>query len=63
MPKYQIPKSPGEFHIRDSYAGSPMIWNGKESKGKIIIPCRDLDHANKVLEMIRSMKNGGEIWV
>lgn len=63
MPKYQIPKQPGEFHIRSSYAGSLMIWNNKKSKGKIIIPCRDIEHANEIMEKLKGIKNGGELWV
>ena len=34
MPKYQIPKSAGQFHIRTSIAGTPIIWNKKKGKGK-----------------------------
>ena len=63
MPKYQIPKSAGEFHIRESMAGTPMVWNGKKSKGKVMISCRDYQHAEEVLAKLRAMKNGGEIWV
>jgi hypothetical protein len=63
MPKYHIPKAAGEFHIRDSKAGTPMVWNGKTSKGKVMISCRDYKHAEEVLEKVQELKNGGELWV
>ncbi len=63
MPKYQIPKSAGEFEIIESKSGLPLIWNRKKGKGKIMIPCRDYEHAEEVLTKLLEMKNGGEIWV
>ncbi len=63
MPKYQIPKSAGQFKILESKAGSPMVWNNKKGRGKVMIPCRDYDHAKQVLEKVTLMKNGGELWV
>ncbi len=63
MPKYHIPKSAGEFQILVSKAGSPMVWNNKKGKGKVMIACRNFEHAQEVLEKVLSMKNGGELWV
>lgn len=65
MPKYSIEKGAGEFRIVTSYAGTPLVWNGKSSKGSIKIPCRDQNHANQVMEKIRAVlkDEGGEIWV
>jgi hypothetical protein len=63
LPKYQIPKSPGEFQIIESYAGTPLIWNHKKGKGKVSIPCRDWDHAEEILEKLKELKKGGELWV
>lgn len=65
MPKYLIPKSPGEFRIVISRAGTPLVCNEKSSKGSIKIPCRDQSHAQEVIEKIRIAvgKGGGEIWV
>jgi len=63
MPRYQIPRAAGEFEIFESKAGSPMVWNRKTGRGKILIPCRDEAHAQEVLEKVSTMKNGGELWV
>lgn len=63
MAIYYIPRSAGEFHIRISKAGNPMVWNGKTSKGKVLIPCRDHKHAEQVLEKLQELKNGGELCV
>lgn len=63
MPRYSIPKSAGEFEIVESKAGTPLIWNRKTGKGKVSIPCRDWDHADEVLEKLKSLPKGGEIWV
>lgn len=65
MPKYQIPKSPGEFRVITSRAGTPLICNDKSSKGGIKIPCRDQNHAQEIIEKIRAIvaEGGGEIWV
>ncbi|SET70526.1 hypothetical protein [Thalassotalea agarivorans] len=63
MPKYQIPKSPGEFEIVESKSGTPLIWNRKNGKGKVSIPCRNWSHAEEVLEKLNDLKKGGELWV
>lgn len=63
MARYNIPKSAGEFHIQNSLAGTPIVWNNKNGKNKVLIPCRDNKHAKEVLEKIKSLPNGGEIWV
>lgn len=63
MPRYAIPKSAGEFEIVESKAGTPLIWNRKTGKGKVSIPCRDWDHAEEVIEKLKGLPKGGEIWV
>lgn len=65
MPKYQIPKNPGDFHIIISRAGSPLVCTKKSTKGGIKIPCRDHAHAEEVIEKILAVvkDGGGEIWV
>ncbi len=40
-----------------------MIWNGKKSSGSIIIPCRDMEHAKEVMEKLKQVKGGGELWL
>ena len=62
MARYQIPKSPGEVKIIESKAGSPLIYNNQKGKNKVSIPCRDWDHAEEILEKIKSLNGGGEIW-
>jgi hypothetical protein len=63
MPKYQIPKSAGEFHVVTAKAGNPLITNNKTGKGKVLIPCRDWVHADEILEKLKDYKKGGELWV
>ena len=63
MPKYQIPKSPGEFRVISSRVNTPLITNDKTGKGKVLIPCRDWDHADIILEKLKEYKMGGELWV
>lgn len=65
MPKYKIPKSPGEMFIHISRAGTPLVWNGKTSQGSIKIPCRDQSHVEEIVEKIKNLadKGGGELWV
>lgn len=61
MARYKIPKFAGQFFIKESKAGSPIVWNGKTSKAQVIIPCRDNEHAQEVLKKVQELKNGGEI--
>lgn len=63
MARYTIPKSPGEFIIQTSMAGTPVVWNKKSGRGKVLISCRDQEHAEQVLTKIKELGNkGGEIW-
>lgn len=59
MPKYQIPKKPGEIFIHMSRAGTPLVWNGKTSQGSIKIPCRDQGHAEEIIEKIKNLTDKG----
>jgi len=63
MPRYQIPKAAGQFKIHESRSGSPMVWNNKTGRGKVLIPCRDYKQAREVLDKVSAMSNGGELWV
>jgi hypothetical protein len=62
LPRYQIPKSAGQFEILTSRSGTPLVWNRKSGKGKVSIPCRDLKQAKEVIEKLKDLKNGGELW-
>ena len=63
MARYQIPKHDGTVRIIESRAGTPLVTNRINGKGKISIPCRDFEHAQVILEQIMQLRNGGEIWV
>jgi hypothetical protein len=65
MSKYKIEKNSGGFHIVKSYAGSPLVCNGKSSNGGIKLPCRNQNHAKEVMDKIRDVlkEGGGEIWL
>jgi hypothetical protein len=63
MPKFQIPKSPGEFHVVEAKSGNPLITNNKSGKGKVLIPCRDWQHADEVMDKLKDFNKGGELWV
>lgn len=63
MSKYQISKDVGQFEIKNSRAGTPLIMNNKKGKNKVMIPCRDMDHAKDILEKLKQLKGGGEIWI
>ena len=63
MARYQIPKNKGKVRIVESRAGTPLVTNDIRGKSKISIPCRDIKHANEVLDKILDLREGGELWV
>ena len=63
MARYKVPTTIGKLEIITSRAGTPVITNHTNGKNKILIPCRDWEHAEEVLKKIQSTKGGGEIWV
>lgn len=63
MPRIKLPKAIGQISILESRAGSPLIVNNQGGKNKISIPCRDWEHAEQIVEKIKSSKSGSEIWI
>ncbi len=60
MAIYQVPKyAGGQFHVRKSYAGTPMVWNGKTGKNKLVIPCRDRKQAEEVCQKLNTGDHNG----
>jgi hypothetical protein len=62
LARYRIPKTVGEVEIISSKIGTPLITNHTNGKNKILIPCRDWEHAEEVLRKIKSLKKGGDVW-
>ena len=63
MPQYRIPKSPGRFRIVKARAGNWIVLNDKTGGGKIVIPCRDREQAERLCERLNTKNHDGEIWV
>jgi hypothetical protein len=64
MARIIIPKHAGrEFYVIESYAGTPLIRNGKTGKNKVQIPCRDWEQAKELCERLRTGNHDGEIWM
>ncbi len=64
MARIIIPKNAGrDFQIITSYAGTPLLHNGKKGKNKVKIPCRDWEQAEELCERLKQGNHNGEVWV
>ncbi len=63
MPRIHVPKNIGECEIITAKAGNFAIWNRKSGKNKFMIPCRDLEQAEKILQKIRKKNHNDELWI
>ncbi len=55
MAQFKIPKIVGELKIIENKAGTLSVWNGlKKGENKIMIPCRDEQHGQAIIDKIKS---------
>jgi hypothetical protein len=63
MAKYVIHKNVGKVRVAVTLGGRYTVWNGKQSRGEFVIPCRDRKQAEAVAEIINKKQHNGEIEV
>ena len=62
MATYQVPKNAGrEFWIQTSRAGTPIVWNRKTGRNKLLIPGRDMQQAQQIHRKLTTGEHTGEI--
>ena len=62
MGRIQIPENPGQFRIEESYAGTPLITNGKSGKKKIHIPCKTMKQAQELCRRLNAGDHDGQVY-
>ena len=62
MARYRIPRNAGHFHVDVAMAGNYIVLNDKTGGGKVVIPCRDREHAERLCEKLNREEHDGDIW-
>jgi hypothetical protein len=59
----RLPEIVGDLVIIVTRAGTPAVTNGRKGRNKILVPCRDHEHAEEVVRKTRDAEPGTEVWL
>ena len=61
MARYLIPDNAGPYHVNTAKAGNYIVLNHSTGKRKVLIPCRDREHAKEVCRQLNENDHQGHI--
>ena len=61
MAIHKIPQNVGKVRVAVTMGNTWVVWNGKQGRYELSIPCKDRKQAELVARMINNKQHNGEI--